>query len=138
MGLAIRVLLIEDNPGDAKLVARALSQTGHDYEFVVEHVDRLGPASPQLSGSVPDVILLDLHLPDSSGLETLRSVHQMAPDIPIIVMTNEQQASVILDCVKNGAKDYFVKERLKEADLVDCIVRVVRHCRAIRGHTPTG
>jgi len=82
----VKVLLIEDNPGDARLIREFLNDTGVDA-YDVEWVELLSTGMERLTGEGIDVVLLDLQLPDSLGLDTLRKVYDQAPDIPIVVFT---------------------------------------------------
>src|ERR1700730_15405600 len=105
---AIEVLLIEDNPGDARLVhERLLSARGARFE--VESVDRLAKGVERLRRAGIDVVLLDLSLPDSQGMETITRLHTHAPEIPIVALSGLDDETVIQDAVKQGAEDYLVK-----------------------------
>ena len=84
MDAAIKVLLVEDNPVDARIAAELLGKNG---AFELTHVARLSEAAQQLSEQRFDAVLLDLMLPDSSGLATVDSVQERAPDVPIVVYT---------------------------------------------------
>ncbi len=128
----LRVLLIEDNPGDANLIGRILRGSRDGVSIHVETTTRLSDGLERLRQHPADAVLLDLHLPDSSGTQTLQILHQQFPDVPVVVLTTEGQASTILDCVKGGARDYFVKERLNAKALTDCICRVVETYRALK------
>jgi CheY-like chemotaxis protein len=66
----LRVLLIEDNPGDARLIRETLKDI-KDFRFTLEHVDLLAEGLKRLASEKPDVLLLDLSLPDSADLDTL-------------------------------------------------------------------
>ena len=79
---AIRVLLVEDNPGDACLL-RELIQQGDASQFDLMHVARFSEALQSLGTSDLDVVLLDLGLPDSGGLDTLRQTQAVMPGVPI-------------------------------------------------------
>jgi signal transduction histidine kinase len=103
----LRVLLIEDNLGDGELVRQALLDSQRPYEL--KQAFDLSSALELLDEWSPEVALVDLCLKDSRGLETLASVHDWAPELPIVVLTglnDEQNALAALD---NGAQDYLVK-----------------------------
>src|SRR5665213_1155788 len=110
----IRVLLVEDNPVDARLFTELVRDTGAG-QWKMVHVDRLSAALDRLSREPFDVMLLDLSLPDADGLDTLIRAHAQAPKIPIVVLT---------------AHDYLVKLR-REGDL---LVRSIRYASE-RGRT---
>lgn len=104
----IHVLLIEDNPGDVRLLRELLDNTGAGA-FVVAQVDRLAAGMEHLDARAIDVILLDLSLPDSQGTETLIKTHAAAHGIPIVVMTGVDDEELGLRLIQAGAQDYLVK-----------------------------
>jgi len=104
----IRVLLIEDSPADARLLVEALREADAGG-FRVEHAARLEPAETSLAIRKPDVIALDLTLPESSGLETVRRIRSAAPGVPIVVLTGMQDERLALEAVRMGVQDYLVK-----------------------------
>lgn len=105
----ITVLLIEDNPDDAVLIRRYLSGV-QKVRYEVTHADRLGTGLEYLQGGGFDVVLLDLDLPDAAtGLDTFEKVHAHAHDVPIIVLTGNDDDEFALDAVQKGAQDYLVK-----------------------------
>src|SRR5258706_14451121 len=83
----LNVLLIEDNPGDARLVQLMLSEAGNST-FQLEHVGRLAAGLERLSKGGVGLVLTDLSLPDSHGLETFEMNHADSPHVPIIVSSN--------------------------------------------------
>jgi diguanylate cyclase (GGDEF)-like protein len=105
----VRVLLVEDNPGDARLVEILLSEAGTGFE--VRHADTLAAAVEELDRSPSDVILLDLSLPDSSGLETVERVRMVAPEMPVVVLSGRDDEETALQALQGGAEDYLVKGR---------------------------
>ncbi len=104
----MRVLLVEDNAGDARLVQLALASETL-VEFDVVHADCLAVAKERLAAGGIDAVLLDLSLPDSFGMNTVRAVMEAAPAVPIVVLTGLDDAKVGYDSVKEGAQDYLVK-----------------------------
>jgi PAS domain S-box-containing protein len=104
----IEVLLVEDNPGDARLVEIMLSKA-RPGDFEVTHVARLREAIERLDDSMFDVILLDLSLPDSDSMETVYQTRMAAPRTPIVVLTGQDDEEVALKALQGGAEDYLVK-----------------------------
>jgi len=104
----IKVLLIEDNPGDARLVKEALAERG-ERAFRVRWVDDLAEGLDSLASDRPDVVLLDLSLPGTRGLDTLASVLERNADAPVIVMTGTDDESLAIEAVRRCAQDYLVK-----------------------------
>jgi len=103
----LRVLQIEDDPQDARLVASMLSRGGGVCRL--EHVSSLREASGFLSRTVVDVILLDLALPDSRGLDTLRSLRRYTPTMPVVVLTDLADEDAARLALQAGAQDYLHK-----------------------------
>jgi signal transduction histidine kinase len=107
---ATRVLLVEDNPGDADLVRIALDDAAEMDAFEVDHVARLADALPRAAGSMPpDVVVLDLSLPDASGFEGLRRLREAAPDVPVVVLTGSSDRAIGPAALQAGAQDYLIK-----------------------------
>jgi len=102
------LLLIEDNLGDARLIKELIFESGNK-QFNFYHQTALKPALDFLKDNKIEVILLDLSLPDSHGLETFDSMHQAYPKIPIIVMTGLEDHRIAVETVQKGAQDYLVK-----------------------------
>jgi len=104
----IKVLLVEDNPGDARLIEELLSEVrGTTFDFVC--VDRLATGLARLAAGGIDLTLLDLGLPDSSGLDTFISAYAQSPQVPIIVLSGLDDEALAVDSVRRGAQDYMVK-----------------------------
>lgn len=105
-----RLLLVEDNPADARLVHELLRECRGDFEVI--HAGRLEAALEIATTQPIDVILLDLTLPDSSGLDTVRRACATAPGLPIVVMTGVEDEDIALRAVSEGAQDYLVKGQI--------------------------
>ncbi len=118
----IRILLVEDEPGDAELL-RITLRTARECRFDLTHVMTLADARRQLHTTSFDVILLDLSLPDSIGLETVRAGREVAGKSPIIVLTGRADIDFALSVLDAGASDYLVKEEVRASELV----RVIRY-----------
>ncbi len=108
MDKRIRILLIEDNPGDVRLIQEMLDQAVQDG-YQVECADRLSKGLECLVKGGIDVVLLDLGLPDSQGLDTFGKVHAQAPAVPIVLLTGLDDAMLAIQAVRQGAQDYLVK-----------------------------
>ena len=103
----IKVLLVEDDPGDVKLVRLLLSESAHLYK--VEVSVSVAGAVEHLHDSVFDVVLLDLRLPDSQGTDTVSRIHSECPYTPIVVLTISDNNETGMHAVQIGAQDYLVK-----------------------------
>jgi two-component system cell cycle sensor histidine kinase/response regulator CckA len=108
----ITVLLVEDNPGDARLILELLGDV-QAQAFDLERVDRLDRALSRLAETGVDVVLLDLGLPDSQGLDTFVRARRSAPDEPIVVISGLDDERMALEAVRSGAQDYLVKGRIE-------------------------
>jgi signal transduction histidine kinase len=107
---SIRALLIEDNPGDARLIREMLRDAGGAARAIdVSVADRLSSGLEHLREHGADLVLLDLSLPDSSGLETFDALHGAAPTTPVVVLSGLADESVAVTAVHRGAQDYLVK-----------------------------
>jgi signal transduction histidine kinase len=104
----LRILLVEDNPGDARLCRELLLEASPD-DFEMVHVTTLAAGLAELTARRADVVLLDLSLPDASGLATVIAIHGRFPWLPIIVLSGLSDAAVSLEALQNGAQDYLVK-----------------------------
>ena len=104
----VKLLLIEDTPKDAELMREALAEV-KDRRFEVVWADRLSTALEHLTRGGIDLILTDLDLPDSKGLETVAGVHAHASGIPIVVLTSSDDDGLALRALQQGAQDYLVK-----------------------------
>ena len=104
----IRVLLVEDNPADARLVREALA-SAPGFEFEVEHARNLDTAMAAIVARPFEAVLLDLGLPESDGLDTLRRVHGISAELPIVVFTGLDDEEMGLRAVQGGAQGYLVK-----------------------------
>ena len=106
---AIRILLVEDNPGDARLVRYLLAEAEGIGPVDLTHADRLSIALPILIDGNFDVVLLDLSLPDSTGTETLRRVQEASPETAVVVFSGFNDPDFAIGAVHSGAQDYLVK-----------------------------
>ena len=121
----LRVLLIEDNPGDAELVKETLADAGG---FQVHCVQALLPGLDRVARGDIDLVLLDLSLPDSHGLDGLHALRTHAPSLPVVVLTGFESESLALRAVQSGAQEYVVKGTLEGPALARALQRAtVRH-----------
>lgn len=107
-GGSLEVLLVEDNPGDARLIREMLIEAG-DPVCHIALADKLSAAEEALRSKQFDLILLDLSLPDSRGLDTFTRAQSLAPGIPIVVLSGLDDQTVAVKSVQAGAQDYLVK-----------------------------
>lgn len=116
----VDILLVEDNDADARLARLSLAEA---ESFSMRRATSLAEALRQLSERPPDLVLLDLHLPDSHGLDTLAKLRVHTSEVPVIVFTFLEDDPLALAALQQGAQDYLVKGALDPAVLR----RSIRH-----------
>jgi len=119
---AIKILLIEDNVDYAQLV-RAMLFKARSTRFEIEWQDSLLKGLERLTTGDIDLVLLDLNLPDSSGLDSFVSINAQVPNIPIVVLTGSDDEELALNAVQIGAQDYLIKEQVNS----DYLIRSIRY-----------
>ena len=139
---AVDLLLVEDDPDDARFVDRlitehqtALERSGREAAVSinsVEHVDRLSAGIERVGSDSPDVVLLDLALPDSAGLETIDRLVDRAPSVPIVVLTGHNEGELGVDAIRCGAQDYLVKGSITAELLLRTIGYAIERARTQR------
>jgi signal transduction histidine kinase len=123
------VLLIEDNPGDADLVRLRL--VDGKTKMDVNCVGRLSDGLASLKEQSPSVILLDLNLPDSHGAETFRKVLQQAPNVPVVILSGQDDEELAMKALHQGVQDYLVKGAFSSSSL-DRAMRYAVERQALR------
>ncbi|SDK00472.1 bacterio-opsin activator domain-containing protein [Natronorubrum texcoconense] len=136
----LEVLLIEDNPGDARLIQEMLRGTEELAQRVspdesagrtpeITRETRLEDGLETLEELDTDVVLLDLNLPDSEGLQTLESVHAATAETPIVVLTGVRDQQVGVQAIQRGAQDFLVKDEVTSELLVRTIHHAIERAR---------
>lgn len=115
-----RILLVEDDPGDALLVEELLADTG--LEPTLRWKKTLADALTEMKREAPDVVLLDLHLPDVSGVPAVGAVQNACPTAAVVVLTGLAESRAGTQAVASGAQDYLVKGQV-EPDLLSRVLR---------------
>jgi PAS domain S-box-containing protein len=123
MNESLKILLIEDNPGDARLIGEMLRESGREFELV--QCGCLDDGLGEVMDDGMDVVLVNLNLPDCRGMETFDRLREQAPDLPIIVLTGVGDDRMALSAMQHGAQDYLVKG-MTDPEL---LVRSVRYAR---------
>ncbi len=109
------VLLVEDNPGDARLLREMLNEGSHDTQ--VADVACMSEAEKYLGEHAVDIILLDPGLPDAQGLGAVRRAHAAAPRVPLVVLTGLDDESLATQALQEGAQDYLIKGQIETRGL---------------------
>jgi signal transduction histidine kinase/DNA-binding response OmpR family regulator len=125
----LRILLVEDNPADADLLMEVLSLVDGRVEIV--HADRISKAFEFLANEPPvQAVLLDLSLPDSSGLSGLERMNVAAPHLPILVLTGQEDDQLAIESVRHGAQDYLVKGQVRPVMLLRAVYQAIERKKA--------
>lgn len=106
----LQILLVEDSPSDAALLQENILSTGVG-DISIRVTSSLREAIEHCKNNHTDAVLLDLTLPDSSGLDTVRQARQISPDLPVVVLTGVDDEKTGTEAVRMGAQDYLVKGR---------------------------
>ncbi len=122
-----RILLIEDSNTDALLIRSHLKKA--DAAFDLRREERLDTGLAHLDRGDTDVVLLDLNLPDSSGLDTFRSVHRQAMHLPIVILSGQEDVQLAVDAVALGAQDYLPKGEVSRSSLSRSIRYAIERSR---------
>ncbi|PWU10979.1 MAG: hypothetical protein C5B50_24195 [Verrucomicrobia bacterium] len=118
----IRVLLVEDEPAFAKAVHEILTQVS-DSQCEIAHASQFSEMQAMLHKQEPDVVLLDLSLPDRHGVESYKDLRTLSPTLPIIILTGLDDETAAAEAVRAGAQDYLVKSQFDGRILL----RIMRH-----------
>ena len=118
----LRILLVEDNPAEVEFLQELLAHMS-DSKLTLTPVNYLSEALFYLEHNSFEVILLDLHLPDSQGLETFFKVKTQAPKIPILILSVLNDHTKALEAVRQGAQDYLIKGQFDG----ELLVRAIRY-----------
>ncbi len=114
------LLVVEDNPGDVDLIRAYLEEADADY--AVSDASRLEDALARFhNGGLPDAVLLDLGLPDCQGIDTLRRLLSVAGDVPVIVLTGNDDRALAVRALQEGARDFLVKGGLDTDSLTRAV-----------------
>jgi diguanylate cyclase (GGDEF)-like protein len=116
---ALHILLVEDNPGDIRLFQEIMRDTPDN--LTIDYVTSLSDSFPLFSQVHIDVIMLDLSLPDSNGIDTVVKMRSQVPDLPIIVLTGLNDEQTALSAVREGAQDYLIKGTINGSTLIRSI-----------------
>ncbi|MCC6502545.1 MAG: sigma-54-dependent Fis family transcriptional regulator [Deltaproteobacteria bacterium] len=132
----LKILLVEDSPADSRLLWEMLRESGIKNRFSLDPAVTLKDALSQLSSRKFDLVLLDLMLPDSSGLDTFRAVHKAYPDVPVVLLTGLSDETLAARAVREGAQDYLVKGQVDAAVLVRSMRYAIERHVADRSFKP--
>jgi len=127
----LQVLVVEDNPADVKLVRRCLEEEPNGPIDVAD-APSLEAAKRYLTANHVDLVLLDLGLPDGTGVEVVARLREMAADVPIVVLTGRFDVALGIQVLQRDAQDYLVKDELNASTLSRAIRYAIERHRYIR------
>jgi PAS domain S-box-containing protein len=104
------ILFIEDNPFDFKMISRLISKKNEDHR--IEWAASLKDGADLLERETFDALILDLNLPDSAGINTLLAIREVAPGIPVVILTSRDDEDTAVFALKSGAQDYLIKGKI--------------------------
>jgi len=130
MNKRLQILVVEDNAGDYLLIEQMLLEI-RDFQKDIVHVDALAHAIQNLQIKNFDVVLLDLSLPDSYGIDSFFRISQHSPQTPVLILSGLNDTRFAHDAVKNGAQDYLVKGDFEEKLLAKSITYSIERKNSI-------
>jgi len=119
----INLLLVDDDTVDQRLIMKSLSRFSQNVRFNIETAGTLAEATEHLRSDKYDIVLLDLNLPDSTGISTVQGVQSANSNIPIVVLTGLPDEKMGLQTIEEGAEDYLVKGKFSD----DGLMRAIRY-----------
>lgn len=125
---SLNIMVIEDNPGDLRWI-KELINVDKNINFNLECFEYLSKGLKNLNEQDFGLILLDLTLPDSKGIETLLKTLEVASDIPIVVLTGTKDEDFAIELVKKGAQDYLNKDKVDSISLIRSIRYAIKRKR---------
>jgi len=128
---AVHVLIVEDDRSYAGLI-RTMLESGWTHRFVFEQTTSLHQALDRIRRTEFDVVLLDLNLEDASGIVALTGITKVAPDLPIVILSGDDDLTLSLKAVKQGAQDYLVKSDVTPDTLTRSLLFAIERKHAER------
>ena len=125
----MKILLVEDNPGDARLLQEMIKEAGA-AQYELTWTNLLDKALKLLSEKPFDLVLLDLGLPGSIGMDTYKKVHSQVPNVPIVILSGFDSETFATEAAKSGAKGYLNKNDVDIKALVRTINNAVKGKRS--------
>jgi signal transduction histidine kinase len=119
----VNILLVDDDPQDRRLVERILARSYAPGPYSVQPASTMSEAVQCLNRGRYDVVLLDLNLPDSNGIDTVQKARQVNSDAIVVVLTGLDDEETGIEAIKKGASDYLVKGKY----LASLLVRTIRY-----------
>jgi DNA-binding response OmpR family regulator len=122
----IKILLVEDSASDAMLMEEMLARV-EDFPHSLQHVESLKQSKEKIADTTYDAVILDLSLPDSSGLKTYTTMRAIAPATPIIIMTGNDDRMQLVAALNSGADNYLIKDKVDGSRIAIAILSAIRN-----------
>lgn len=120
------ILLVEDSPSDAELMASMLADI-KEFPNHVQNVQTLSEAKQAVMSGSFDAVVLDLNLPDSNGLQTYTQLRDVCNNVPIVILTGMDDREVLTHALKNGADNYLIKDKVDGGRVAIAILASIRN-----------
>ncbi len=120
------ILLVEDSPSDAELMASMLADI-KEFPNHVQNVQTLSAAKQAIMSKSFDAVVLDLNLPDSNGLQTYTELRDVCNSVPIVILTGMDDREVLTHALKNGADNYLIKDKVDGGRVAIAILASIRN-----------
>jgi len=117
---------VEDSPSDAELMASMLADI-KEFPNNVQNVQTLSEAKEAVTKGNFDAVVLDLNLPDSTGLKTYTDLRDVCKDVPIVILTGMDDREVLTHALKNGADNYLIKDKVDGGRVAIAILASIRN-----------
>jgi signal transduction histidine kinase len=127
--LRLQLLLIEDTDTDVLLVQKAISRSEVLLAYDLQCAHTLGEGLALIQVDSPALVLLDLNLPDSQGVETVKRIHELHPSLPIVVLSGFDSTRASIESLNEGAQDFLPKEDLTAFNLARSVQYALARCR---------
>ncbi len=127
----INILVVEDNPGDFHLLQESLRLTDLDLGDI-QCAETLNEAEAKLSTYTPDLVFLDLFLPDSQGLDSYNSLKKYLRSTAVIILSGYSDTKVALEAITDGAQDYLAKGEFEEKLLSKTVIYAIERFRSLQ------
>ncbi len=121
----LKILLVEDSPSDAELM-KSLLKDVVEFSFEVNHASSLATGLQILSSTRYDALVLDLGLPDSTGLETFLKVRGQDNEVPVVIVTGNDDREMLAEAMKSGADNYLIKDAFDGNRVAIAILAAIR------------
>lgn len=122
----IKLLVIEDSPSDAELLSSLLKRV-NELKFDIAHSTDLGGGMKKIDSDSVDVVILDLGLPDSFGINTYETLRAHSPQLPIIIITGNDDREMLAEAMNKGADNYLIKDAFDGNRVAVAILAAMRN-----------